>query len=127
MGVMSLLAMLGCASSTSSRQTLAPQGEYSSLRDPYTRTLSVLVSDAVIGYVVRYDEVPLHSDVERALPAGTYRILNLDLEEVGIVTPGGDFRRHTLPGYSESIGHFRLEEGLKRFFGTSGRVSFRPL
>ena len=51
MGLIGLLPMLGCAANGTDTQTLALEDPYSSLRDPYTRTQSVVVSDAVIGYV----------------------------------------------------------------------------
>jgi hypothetical protein len=95
-------------------------------RDPFTRTSEILTDGAVVGYLVEYQAIPVGVLVERALPTGSYRIQGVHFEELGFVTPRGDVRRYVAGG-SESLGVWRLDEGLRRFFGKSSRVQLKEL
>jgi len=95
-------------------------------RDPYTRTSEIVIDGAVAGYLVEYQPIPDGMQVERALPTGSYRIEGRKFEPIGFVSPRGDVRRFVADG-SESLGSWRLEEGLKLFFKTSSRVQLREL
>jgi hypothetical protein len=95
-------------------------------RDPYTRTSEIVIDGAVAGYLVEYQPIPDGTQVERALPTGSYRIEGKRFEPIGFVSPSGDVRRFVADG-SESLGSWRLEEGLKLFFKTSSRVQLREL
>ena len=96
-------------------------------RDPYTRTSEVLIDGALVGYLVEYQAIPAGASADRAFPTGTYRIQDLRFEDVGYVTKNGDVRRFVKGGASESLGNWRLEEGLRRFYGSSSRTVLREL
>ena len=96
-------------------------------RDPYTRTSEVLIDGALVGYVVEYQAIPAGASADRSFPTGTWRIQDLRFEDVGYVTKNGDVRRYVKGGTSESLGNWRLEEGLRRFYGSSSRTVLREL
>jgi hypothetical protein len=95
-------------------------------RDACTRTSEIVIDGAVVGYLVEYRPIPAGMQVERALPTGSYKIEGKRFDLIGVVSPNGEVRRISA-GASESLGNFRLEEGLKRFFGSSSRVELREL
>ncbi len=96
-------------------------------RDPFTRTSEVLIDGALVGYVVDYQPLPAGSLIERRLPTGTWLIQDLRFENVGFVSPRGDVRRYVKDGSTESLGVWRFEEGLRRFYDTPNRVVLREL
>ena len=95
-------------------------------RDPFTRTSEIVVNGALAGYLVEYQAIPAGMQAQRALPTGSYRIEGRKFEPIGFISPRGDVRRFTKDG-SESLGNWRLEEGLKLFFKTNSRVQLREL
>jgi hypothetical protein len=96
-------------------------------RDPFTRTSEVLIDGALVGYLVEYQKPPAGAAADRALPTGSYRIQDLRFEDVGFVSPRGEVRRYTKGGSSESLGFWRIDEGLRRFYGSSSRAVLREL
>lgn len=95
-------------------------------RDAFTSTSEIVIDRKVVGYLVEYEPIPAGAQAERALPTGSYRIEGLKFELIGFISPSGDVRRLKADG-SETLGNFRLEEGLKRFFASTTRVELRPL
>lgn len=95
-------------------------------RDLFTRTSEIVIDKAVVGYLVEYQPLPAGSRIERDLPTGSYLIEGRKFDLIGVISPSGDVRRISKSG-SESIGVWNLEEGLKRFFGSSTRVELREL
>lgn len=122
MGCAGTASETAAAKSTATSKVAAQPWE----RDPYTRTSEILIDGAVVGYLVEYQEIPVGVQLERALPAGSYRIQGPRFDDIGFVTPRGDVRRFTPTG-SDSLGIWPLEEGLRRFFGKSARAQLRPL
>lgn len=123
------LVTLACACASP-----APSGESSTsalpvgvIHEPFTRYLEISAGGETLGYLLRYDPIPLHSDAERAFPTGSHRILDLAFEDVGFITRSGEFRRHTVAGHSESIGHHELFEGLQEYFGSTAAVKLTPI
>jgi len=127
-----LLGLLGCSSEPENEPAPAAKVEPPLRaqpweRDPYTRTSEVLIDGALVGYLVEYQPIPAGASADRAFPTGTSRIQDLRFEDVGYVTPRGDVRRYVQGGSSESLGVWRLEEGLRRFYGSSSRTVLREL
>ena len=126
------LGLLGCSSEPENEPAPAAKAEPPLRaqpweRDPYTRTSEVRIDDALVGYVVEYQPIPAGALVDRTFPTGTYRIQDMKFYDVGYVTPRGDVRRFVAGGASESLGVWRLEEGLRRFYGSSSRTVLREL
>ena len=127
-----LLALLACSSEPRNEPAPAAKAEPTLRaqpweRDPYTRTSEVLIDGAVVGYLVEYQAIPAGASADRSFPTGTYRIQDLHFEDVGYVTKNGEVRRFVKGGASESLGSWRLEEGLRRFYGASSRTVLREL
>ena len=126
-----LLGLLACSSEPKNEPAPAkvepPLRSQPWERDPYTRTSEVLIDGALVGYVVEYQAIPAGASADRAFPTGTFRIQDLHFEDVGYVTKNGDVRRFVKGGASESLGNWRLEEGLRRFYGSSSRTVLREL
>ncbi len=94
---------------------------------PYARTSEILVDGAPVGYLIEYQPIPTGITATRALPTGSYRIQGRDFEDVGFVSPRGEFHRHLKGGGSESLGNWNLETGLLRFFDGVRQVKLVPL
>jgi hypothetical protein len=126
-----LLGLLGCSSEPEKKPAPAkvepPLRAQPWERDPYTRTSEVLIDGALVGYLVEYQPIPAGASADRAFPTGTSRIQDLRFEDVGYITPRGDVRRFVKSGGSESLGVWRVEEGLRRFYGSSSRTVLREL
>ena len=131
-GLALTVGLLACSSSPK-RPPAAPAAPETKIRaqpwerDPFTRTSEILVDGALVGYLVEYQAPPAGAAADRALPTGSYRIQDLRFEDVGFVSPRGEVRRYTKSGPSESLGFWPLEEGLRRFYGTSSRTVLREL
>ena len=96
-------------------------------RDAFTRTSEVVIDGTLTGYVVEYQAPPTGAVVDRSLPTGTWLIQDLRFENVGFVTPRGEVRRFARDGSSETLGVWRLEEGLRRFYGATNRAVLKEL
>jgi hypothetical protein len=97
-------------------------------RDPFTRTSQIEIDGKVVGYLVEYQPVPTAVDVQRNLPTGSYLIEDPRFEDVGFISPRGQFFRY-LPNStaSTSLGAWPLEEGLRHFYGGGMRIRVTPI
>ena len=95
-------------------------------RDPYTQTSTIEIDGNPVGYLVEYQPIPAGVDVQRVLPAGSYRIQAKDFEDIGFITKRGELRRYA-PGGSTSLGTWSLEDGLLQFFHGERRVKLAVL
>ena len=108
--------MHGCAGTAASAERLGPADASQPWgRDPFTLTHTILVDGGQTGYLVEYQPTPVAVDVQRSLPTGSYRILDLHFEDVGFISPRGETWRHGAHG-PLSLGNWSLKEGLARFF-----------
>lgn len=127
-----VLVVSACRSPRSQDDPSQPAGTRpdTGLREPYTRTFEIEVAGEPVGYLVSYEEVPLHAQdqVVRRLPTGSHRILSPDFLDVGFLTPGGDVRRYTGTGSSVSMGvRADVREGLSLFYDGRRPVVLKPL
>jgi hypothetical protein len=114
-----VIGACACAGQPTVEQSQAPA---TGLREPFTEYFEVSVDGVTQGYLLRYNPIPLHSDVTRSLPTGTHRVFDARFEEVGFVSPRGEWRRHGDGGISDAVGSFDLRQGVQEFFGLLGRV-----
>ncbi|MSR47621.1 MAG: hypothetical protein EXS13_11260 [Planctomycetes bacterium] len=89
--------------------------------DPYTTTEQIIVDGTLAGYLVTYDAIPGGMVIEREMPAGGRRILDLRFHDIGFVSPRGLFFRHVKGGVEE-LTYKDLRDGLGQFFGGSSRT-----
>jgi hypothetical protein len=93
------------------------------LRDPFTTYFKVTREGNVVGYVVRYDEKPAGSDVERPYAAGTLFVEDAQFTRLGFVSAHGRGYRFRAKGQdAEVLGEGTIEELLPGFFGSEGLV-----
>ncbi len=112
------LLLAACAASPAAREPI---------REAFTQAFALERSGVPVGYLIRYEPLPTHADLDRSLPTGTIRILDPGFVDVGYITPRGDVRRFEAYGESVSLGHHELEEGLFVFFGEKGPVRMRSI
>ncbi len=93
--------------------SIAPMAERDS---SYTTTRSVHVKDAVVGFLVTFDEVPVTESEPAYTEAGSVLIKNPDFETVGFITPRGTIYRYGPGNRPEKVFQGDLIKNLAVFF-----------
>ncbi|MEW6742924.1 MAG: hypothetical protein AB1486_09205 [Planctomycetota bacterium] len=106
-----VLALVACTSTDEGRPSppradtgrdTGYDGGYDGGHVPYTSNWKVRLGDEIQGYLIRYEQIPLHEAVTRDSPTGTVLVQNSRLEAVGFVTPRGAAYRLS-PGATEGV------------------------
>ena len=130
LAVILLGGMVGCGSSSSSTiQQQASDEPAFSEREPFTTHYRIAAEGEIVGYLVAYDSIPFHAQgtISRSLPSGSSRILGMDWQDTGYITPTGEVRRHVYQGASAAIGvRTRVEDGLSLFFDGARPIELLP-
>lgn len=89
------------------------------IREPFTTYLQVRKGENVLGYVVRYDPIPLGQDVKRVHREGTMFVEDIRFERIGFITNLGRGYRYR-GAEVEEIGQGSLNELLGVLFEDTG-------
>ena len=91
------------------------------LREPFTKYLQVKDGEKVVGYMVRYEEVPSHiKNVQRSYPTGSVFVENTAFERIGFVTIYGTaYQFHPRGSDPIELGKGTLTEVAPLYFGGS--------
>lgn len=95
-------------------------------REPFTTYYKVSGPGGVVGYFVRYDEVPAGVQVgERSAPVGATFVEDDEFQRLGFITSTG--RAYAFRGAeSDEIGQGSLDQVLPLYFGASG-LTWAPI
>jgi hypothetical protein len=118
---------LASCSSTSPQPSMEAQPGPATQREAYTAYEQLEINGELVGFLLFYQEIPGHAQVERTLPTGSIRIQDVSFEDVGFISPRREWFRHTIPGSSSNLGIHNLQAGLRMFFATDSAVQRSPL
>lgn len=95
----------------------------------YTATYEIRFRDELVGFLVEVLELPEGMNDARGYPPGTALIQDLELVDVGFITPGGRSYRFDENGDAHAVGFGSRNENIAAFFMQNGYptlVSIHP-
>ena len=120
-----LLTLGACATgSTDDGDSIDPRKIATDLAYSHTYAVTFTEDGKTIGYVVEFYRVPQGIIDRRSSPPGTVLVQDLDLENIGFITPGGRAFRYDARGGAHDMGFAGRDQHVASFFGQSGRPHY---